>query len=253
MNSLPTCSPRLGASNLDAPATDDDSLALSLNLFLKREALSEPDSQRGLSLNLFFPHREEREKNRSKFRFPYPRKNSDFPQQVYKYLIKTGLSDLNLCVHTYGMTVPELAELADFYLDVVYARGSRHVHSGRDSSNVKIIGGISHDHAERVARDAATFVLEQWDSDYTPRRRREARKGGETSRRGPKYPHALLTGLEGLTAKQQSAALGIPIPTISRMRARARAAAEPAPYTSIGEQDWHESLDYLPASLLENL
>jgi hypothetical protein len=226
---------------------------LSNNLFLRRDAPSAPDSQPDLSDNLFFPHREERDKHRSKHRFPYPRKNSDFTKQIYSYLVKTGLSDLNLCVHTYGMTVPELAELADFYLEVVYSRGSRHIHGGKDASNVKILGGITFDNAERVARDAAAFVLDTWDPDYTPRRQREGRKGGTASRRGPKYHHDLLTGLEGLTAKQQSAALGIPVPTISRMRARARAASVPSPETAVAEGDWHESLDYLPSSLLEDL
>lgn len=231
---------------------------LSDNLFLRRDAVPDPDAKLDLSDNLFFPHREERDKNRSKFRFPYPRKNSDFSKQLYTYLIRTGLSDLNLCVHRYGMLLPKLAELAAHYLEIVYARGPQHVHSGRDSSNVKIIGGISHDHAERVARDAAVFVLDQWDSDYIPRRRREARQGGLTSRRPPKHHHDLLIGLEGLTVAQQAVVLGISVPTISRMRARAKAAATAQSETSVepvemAERAWQLSLDDLPADIFDGL
>ena len=188
MHSLPTRGPVLGVSTRSTSMPDAEQ-GLSNNLFVRRDALSAPDPQQGLSSNLFFPHREERDKNRSKFRFPYPRKNSDFTKQIYTYLIKTGLSDLNVCVHRCGMTVPKLSALADFYLEVVYSRGSRHVHGGRDADNIKTPpGGITYDSAVRVARDAAAFVLDTWDPDYTPRRRREASKGGRASRRGPKHP-----------------------------------------------------------------
>ncbi|TFD61196.1 helix-turn-helix domain-containing protein [Cryobacterium sp. Hh7] len=178
----------------------------------------------GIQTNLDFPHRQQG------FRFPFPRPHVDFNKQIYRYLLREGLKELNSRFHSeIGHEIPSLEDLSTQFLEIIHEKGSKHIHPDLDTDGLEDPTGITYSNAERIANNAALAVLDYWDESYIPKKRAEGRKGGLTSKRPPKYTQDDLHRTQGLSKAQAALLLGCSESTISNLRRQQNAGHPVAP------------------------
>lgn len=188
-----------------------------------------------------------RRARRPRSNFPHPRKNSSHARLVHSWCIRHGLRALgDLQAAEQLNALPAAAVLASWLVGEALARGGHHFVP--NSQRRRSFRGATYAELERLAWDAATWLVENYD-----RRRLDAavaggRKGGQKSKRKPSWTDAdldQLAQLDGMSQNEKSQALGVSVSTLYRMgRALAARSAPEAPEAA--QSDWERLLSGEP-------
>lgn len=148
------------------------------------------------------------------------RKGSSYKGDIWRYLATWGFRTLN-DLDGAGFAPPSHDDLAAMFERRVHERAKTFdtYYSNRGY-------GISDSDVEEMAEAAAAAVLRDWSPDWIREQRERGRRGGQISKRAPKWDDDdldALSHLEGQTVAQQAAHLGVSPSTVDRMRRALRA------------------------------